>query len=315
MRSRVVSSIVPLLISIGLLAPNTAHALGFEWLRSENDDVTEGNERLKAGDAKAALGAYERAARQLPAEAGVHLNRGLALLAGGELGKARDALRLAVQPPASNAVRADAYHDLGIGFYREADARAAENKHDEAQQLFREAADSFKHALRLRPGERDTAWNYELAKRRVTEQQDAQKQQEQKKQDEQKQDEQKQDEQQADNQEAQQNQPDGGQGDPPEDSQQPQDEQSQKPEQSPAQEPQQKDTPQQQAENQKKPADEGQADERAPEAQPDPQAPDAKLSPEVARALDALEDGEENLERVRALNRAARERRAPEKDW
>src|SRR5687767_15000273 len=75
-------------------------APGFAWLRSENRHVREGNEKLKAGDAKAALAAYDRAARELPSEGGVHLDRGLALLKSGELAPAREALRLATQPPA-----------------------------------------------------------------------------------------------------------------------------------------------------------------------------------------------------------------------
>jgi hypothetical protein len=35
----------------------------------------------------------------------------------------------------------------------------------------------------------------------------------------------------------------------------------------------------------------------------------------VEQALDALQNGEENLERMKARQRARRERRTPEKDW
>jgi Ca-activated chloride channel family protein len=257
-------------------------------LRSKNSNVEDGNQRLLAGDAKGALAAYDRAARELPSEGGVHLNRGLALLRSGDLPKARDALHLGSQPPASADVRADAYYDLGITFYKEADQRAGEQKHDEAQKLFREAAESFKQALRKRPGDRNSAWNYELAARRIREQEEEQKKQEeeQKKQDQQKQDQQKQDQQNPDQQKQDQQKQDQAKND------------QQKPEQKPQDQQGKQDQQQQQQQQQA-------------DAQQQPPAP----RPEVDRALDALQDGEENLERLRAMNRAAAERRKPDKDW
>jgi Ca-activated chloride channel homolog len=291
--------VLGMLLALGLLWSTPARALDFDWLRSENRHVREGNQRLQAGDTKGALAEYDSAAQELPSEGGVHLDRGLALLRAGELGPAREALRLGTQPAASAAVRADAFYNLGIGFYREADARAGENKHDEAQQLFKEAADAFKQSLRLRAGDPNSAWNYELARRRVTEQQEKQKQDEQK-QDEQKQDEQKQDEQKQDEQKPDQEQGDDKQDQPKPD--QPQDEQAKKP-----------DSPEPQPKPEQKP-DGKQDGQDAQQPPPTAQEPPA-VPPEVNRALDALDNGENNLERVRALNRAARERRKPEKDW
>jgi len=78
-------------------------------------------------------------------------------------------------------VRADAYYDLGVAFYKEADAKAGEKDHEEAQKLFREATEAFKHGLRLRPGDRNGAWNYELAARRIREQEEQQKKEQDKK--------------------------------------------------------------------------------------------------------------------------------------
>jgi Ca-activated chloride channel homolog len=290
--------VLGMLLALELLWSPSARALDFDWLRSENRHVREGNARLQAGDAKGALAEYDGAARELPSEGGVHLDRGLALLRAGELGPARDALRLGTQPAASAAVRADAFYNLGIGFYREADARAGEDKHDEAQQMFKEAADAFKQSLRLRASDRNSAWNYELARRRISEQQEKQKQDEdQKKDQEQNNDEQKPDEQQKqDEQDPQQpsdDKQDQPKPDPPKDEQQKQDEQP-KPDQK----------------SDQKPESKPDAQQPQPAAQEPPAVP-----PEVNRALDALDDGEDNLERVRALNRAARERRKPEKDW
>ena len=65
------------------------HALAWEWLRSENAHVRDGNEALRAGDAQAAQAEYDRAAAELPSEPGVQLDRGLALLAQEEHATAR----------------------------------------------------------------------------------------------------------------------------------------------------------------------------------------------------------------------------------
>jgi len=260
-----------------LALPALARADAKSFLRMENGNVSEGNQKLGAGDSKGALAAYDRAARELPSEGGVHLDRGLALLKQGDLPGARQALDLATRPPASNAVRADAYYDLGVAFYKDAEARANENNHEEAQKLFREAQDAFKHGLRMRPGDRNGAWNYELAGKRIREQEEKQKQ-EQKKDD-------KKDQNQDQNKD-QKNQPQDQKQDQQKQDQQKQDQQKQD----------------QQKQDQQK---QDQA----------PQEGEQKTRPEVDKALDALQTGEQNLERLKSMNRAAREQRKPEKDW
>jgi len=294
------AAMLALLLPALAAAPGAAHAEPWSWLRSENRHVRDGNEKLAANDAKSALEAYDKAARELPSDGGVHLDRGLALLKTGDLPKARDALRLATQPPASSAVRADAYYNLGIAFYKEGDASAGQKDHDQAQQSFREATDAFKQSMRLRPGDRNTAWNYELAARRLREQQEEKKKQdeEKKKQDEQNKDQQKQDQNQdQQNKDQDQQKQDQQNQDQSKNDQQKQDQQKQD-----QQKPDQQKQDQQKQDQQKQ--DQARADQQPPQARP-----------EVDRALDALQDGEENLERMRALNRAARERRKPEKDW
>ncbi|HEY2735177.1 MAG TPA: tetratricopeptide repeat protein, partial [Polyangiales bacterium] len=153
------------------------------FLRSENSRVQEGNEQLGKGDAKAALESYNRASHELPDAAGVQLNRGLALLKQGDLPKAREALLSATQPNAPGSVRADAYEDLSLAFYREADSLAGQNNHKDAQKLFRESLDAAKRSLRLRPGDPNTAWNLELASRRIREEDEKQKQEDEKQKD------------------------------------------------------------------------------------------------------------------------------------
>src|SRR5690606_20473821 len=101
-----------LMASLSFVVAARAHA--WDPFLVENEHVQAGNERMAANDAAGALTHYDRAARELPNEAGVHLNRGLALLEAGDLDRAREAFLLATEPPAPADVRADAYYDLGL---------------------------------------------------------------------------------------------------------------------------------------------------------------------------------------------------------
>lgn len=299
-------------------APAVARADFRDWLRSKNGNVERGNQKMAAGDAKAALAQYDKAARELPAEGGVHLDRGLALMQTGDVGGAREALHLATQPPASREVRADAYYNLGLGFYREGDALAGKGEHEEAQKLFRESADAFKQSLRLRPGNRDAAWNLELGARRIREQEEKQKEKEkedqQDKKDEDKKDEEKKDEDTQDPQDQGDKDQEGKDG-----------EQNQDPKQDQAKQDQQESEKQDQQKSQKQDQQKSQKqDSQKPPTKPEPQPGEPQPKPEqqakpipadVSHALDALQDSEENLERMKARMRAQQERRAPEKDW
>lgn len=291
-----------------------AWALG-DLLERENPAVERGNEALRGGDPEAALEAYDEAARALPSAPGVHLNRGLALLAADDLAGARDALRIAASPESPPELRADASYDLGLAFLREAEARAGEEDHAEAQKLFREAADAFRGSLRARPGDRDTAWNLELALRRLREEQEAQEQQEreqQQRQEQEPQDEERQDEEPEPRDDDAAQEPEA----PPEGDPQGQDDEAPNEDAGPRDaEPRDEGTD--------GPGDEG--DDAPPE--PEPQAPgespeardedagERRLPRDVERVLDALRDDEESLEAERAAARARRERRRPTKDW
>ena len=283
------------------------------WLRSKNGDVERGNERLAAGDADGALKAYDEAARALPSEGGVHLNRGLALLKQGKVDAARDALRMATDSSAgSPEVRSDAFYDLGIAFYRQAEAAAAEQQDEAAQQAFREASDAFRKSLRQKPGNANAAYNYELTQRRIVElekkrqeQQKDQQNQDQEQKDQQDQDQQSgQDQQQQDQQNQDQQQQDQQNPD-----QQQQDQQANKDQPKPEQKDQgaPKPDPKQQEQKQQQ----QQQAQQAQEAQED-----KNLPPDAAKALDALQQSEKNLEQQRAMQRAGGgHRRPPAKDW
>lgn len=303
MKARVVS------FALGLVLLQGGTAKAWELFRSESGSVAQGNEHLAKKQYKEALESYDRAARELPDDPGVQLNRGLALSALGKLGDAREAFRRAGSGNAPPEVRGPALYDLGAAFVQEADQAGKAEDLDGAKKLLTEAVDAFKGSLRAQPGNRDAAWNLEVAKRRIV---DVEKKQEEKK---------KEEEEQKKNQENQdkQNQQDGGtpdsdggqSGDGGSDQQGPRDAGAEPPPEpdggepdagAPAPKPDQ--------------ADGGHEDAGAPEPQPSDQSKQEKALPEhMKRALDALEAGEENLEKQRALQRARQRPRRIEKDW
>jgi Ca-activated chloride channel family protein len=300
--------------------PLTARAELPAFLRIENSKVREGNETLQKGDAKAALESYNAASRQLPDAPGVQLDRGLALLKQGDYAKAREALLSATNPNAPAELRADAYQDLALAYYREADGLSGKNDHNESQKLFREALDASKRSLRLRPGDANAAWNMELAARRIREEEQKQKDEDDKhkkdekdkgkdqdKSDQKNQGDQNDPNAKSDPDKKPDDKPDQNQGDKNKDpdsngqKDKPQADKPKEPEPKPAEPSDKKD--QQKAPNDKA----GQPDEAKKQGE--------ALPSEAAQALDALEGGEENFERYRARQRASHERRAPDKDW
>ena len=319
------SRVVTLLLV--LLAPASASA--WDPFLVPNDHVEDGNARMADEDPSGALHHYEQAARQLPNEPGVHLNRGLALLDAGELDRALEAFEVAAEPGGPRELRADAYYDMGLVYYQQGDAAAAEEDHQEAQRLFREAAERFRQSLRQRPGNADAGWNLELALRRLHEEEEAQEQEEQEQQEQQdqnqdqqqqNQDQQGQDQQQQDQDPQQQDQQ--GEDEQPQD-QQGQDEQPQDSEGDEG-EPQEDEGGSEESDDEQPSDDssdqgEGQPQEgdgqQPPEPQPSTEGTREAMPEEHRRVLDALQDGEDNLERHRARSRAAQERRRVEQDW
>jgi Ca-activated chloride channel family protein len=334
MSSRTLVACCTLVASLALSLAAAPPALAWDWLRSENGHVRDGNEALRAGDAQAAQAEYDRAAAELPSEPGVHLNRGLALLAQNEHDQAREAFLRATEPPAPREIRASAYYDTGLSFYREADAAATEGDHARARELFGQAAEQFRQSLRQVPGNRDAAWNLELALRRETQEEEEQEreEQEQQQQDQQQQDQQQQDQQQQDQQQDQQQQDqqqDQQQQDQQQQDQQQQDQQQQDQQQQDQQQDQEgQEDGQDQQDQAGQPGEQNQPQDQQPQdgesGRPGDQDPsdeeaagtmERSLPPDQQRVLDALQDSEENLERARARARGQRERRRPAQDW
>jgi Ca-activated chloride channel homolog len=298
------------LVSLWCLAPPRARA--WEPFRSPNDDVEKGNAELAKGQLDKALAAYNDAAKRLPQEPGVHLDRGIALLKAGKLNEARSALQIATQgsPPAE--VRAKAQYNLGLSFLQEADAAAKQEDLEGAQKLLREASDAFKSSLRAGPGNRDAAWNYELAKRRQVE---LEKKQQEKK-DQEKKDQEKKDQEKKDQDEQKQN----------DDSSDPnQDEDKQDGSKDPSQSPD-AGAPQGEQDAGQPPQPEGQDGGKAPEPKQEPEPKDQpqqgqqdkaqpQLPEHMQKALDALESNDDNLQKHQAAQRARQRPQRVEKDW
>jgi Ca-activated chloride channel homolog len=310
--SRAVCSLLGLLLWLSM-APRPARA--WELFRSESSAVERGNEHLEKGQAKEALEAYDEAARELPNDPAVQLDRGLALKALNKLGDAREAFRRAGAAGAPKEVRGPALYDLGLTFMHEADQAGQAEDLDGAKKLLEESVDAFRGSLRAQPQNRDAAWNLELAKRRLVDTQKKQEEkkkqeEEKKKQDEQNKDDQNKDDQNKDDQNKDQ-QPDAGApergdgGSPNEHDGQGEPDASAPP----PPEPQQADggTPKPPEEPEEQPAEPA-------ESEPPKQEPNA-LPEHMKRALDALEAGEENLEKLRAKQRARTRPRRIDKDW
>lgn len=298
-------------VVLGAWLVAAAPARAWELFRSESSDVAHGNEALAKGQNKEALEAYDRAARALPDDPGVQLNRGLALLANDKLGEAREAFRRAASGNAPKELRAAALYNMGLTFLKDGEQAAKAEDLDGAKKQFEEAVDAFKGSLRAQPDNRDAAWNLELAKRRLVD--TKQKQDEKKKQEEEKkkQEEQNKDQQNKDQQD--QDQQDKQQGDAGSDKPEPRSTDAGTPEADGGAQAQPEDG-QNQGDAGTPPPEPRDAATPAPAPAPQPE-PTKQLPEHMERALDALEAGEQNLEKQRALQRARARPRRIEKDW
>ena len=300
-------SALVLLSSVALAAP--AHA--WELFRSESDAVVKGNEHLAKKQHKEALEQYDRAARELPDDPGVQLDRGLALLGLNKLAEAREAFRRAGQGGAPPEIRGPGLYNLGLAFMQEADQAAQAEDFDGAKKLLTEGIDALRGSLRAQPGNPSAAWNLQLAKRRLADVQ--QKQEEKKKQEEEKKKDQKdQDKQDQDKQDKQ----DGGTPEQQDGGGQPSDaDGGAQPEEGDAGEQSQPDQADGGAPDAGAPAPQPGEDDGGAASEPEPQKDPRAMPEHMQRALDALEANEENLEKQRARQRARTRPRRIEKDW
>ncbi len=121
--------------------------------------VEEGNAFYNKGAYSQAAEAYRRALTEDPYNPRAHFNLGDALFKLEKYDEARKQFYkiIAAGEKSDNRLRQNAYYNIGNSFF--------------AQQKYREAIDAYKRALDLNPEDGETKYNLELAKRKLTEQQ------------------------------------------------------------------------------------------------------------------------------------------------
>jgi len=146
--------------------------MAFDPIRRPSDAVEEGNARMKAGKADEALAAYDKAAAELPAEPGVHFDRGTALAALSRFDEAGQEFLRATEARDPH-LKAAAFYNLGNAFSK--------------TEKYKEAIEAYKRALALDPKDERAKWNLEIALKKKRED-DKKKQDDKDKQDKDKQD-------------------------------------------------------------------------------------------------------------------------------
>jgi Ca-activated chloride channel homolog len=253
---------------------------GFELMQSPNPAVDQGNAQMRAGKPEEALAQYDRAVRALPADPGVHFNRGAALFALSRYDEATAEFLRATEAKAPS-LKASAFYNLGNSQFKA-------NK-------FGDAVAAYKRALALEPGDIRSKWNLELALKKKKEEDEKKDSKDDQKNDQKK-----------DKKDDKSDKPEDQKQDPQKDEQN-QDKQPPKPDNQ-EQKPEKKSDDAKKQEPEPKPAEE----ENNPAAGEQPEkAPDMK---EIEAILDGLERSPKELEKVRARLRAIR-RAPPAKDW
>ena len=131
-----------------LLVPLLPVLLAFEPLKSSNQDVERGNERMKAGKAEEALGFYDKAVARLPNDPGAHFDRGAALFALSRFDEAGQEFLRATEAK-DGALKASAFYNLGNAFFK--------------KDKFKDAVGAYQRALTLDPKDSRAKWNLEIA--------------------------------------------------------------------------------------------------------------------------------------------------------
>lgn len=135
---------------VGILLLAVPLLMGFDPFNTSNKNVDQGNAKLGAGKYKEALESYDKAAKELPDEAGVHYNRGVALHRLGQFDKAREAL-LKATLGRDPALKAKSFYNLGNAMFN--------------LKKYKEAAAAYTRSLQLNAVHQSSKWNLELALR------------------------------------------------------------------------------------------------------------------------------------------------------
>jgi len=131
-----------------VLVAVTPLLMGFKLLETRNGEVEQGNAALQAGKAEEALAHYDKAVAKLPADPGVHLDRGGALYALSRFEEAGQEFLRATEAK-DGSLKASAFYNLGNAFFK--------------KDKFKEAVEAYKRALTLDPHDARAKWNEEIA--------------------------------------------------------------------------------------------------------------------------------------------------------
>lgn len=125
--------------------------------------VERGNRLYRAGKYAEAVAEYRDALRNGDDSPTLRYNLGTALLKVGRYQEAQEQLEAALDA-VDPELREYVHYNLGQRYLE--DARAAERQNPQAAPgLYDAAVEAYRQALRLRPGDADAKWNYELALR------------------------------------------------------------------------------------------------------------------------------------------------------
>lgn len=140
-----------------LLLPLLPFLTAFEPWRAPNPAVAAGNERMKEAKPEQALAEYEKAVKALPADPGVHFNRGAALFGLSRWDEAAQSFLRATEAK-ERPLKAAAFYNLGNSFFK--------------AEKFGEAVEAYKRALAHDPTNANAKWNLELALRQKKDQEE-----------------------------------------------------------------------------------------------------------------------------------------------
>ena len=136
---------VPALVAFVALLP---FVMAFDPIRSPSATVAEGNAQMKAGKPNDALAAYDKAVAELPAEPGVHFDRGTALAALSRFDEAGEEFLRATETKDPSLKKA-AFYNLGNAFMK--------------KDKFKEAIEAYTRTLAVDPTDERAKWNLEIA--------------------------------------------------------------------------------------------------------------------------------------------------------
>lgn len=120
------------------------------------------NQLYKKGDYKEALKMYEDLAVEAPSEPKIKMNKGSALFQTGDLDKAEESFKNAAEGLKDKRALADLYYNLGNVHYMQGEQLAAQQNQG-ASEKYKAALENYIKSLDLRPHDKNTKWNLQLA--------------------------------------------------------------------------------------------------------------------------------------------------------